>query len=337
MDTRARSEVTHRQPRSLEIIHSLPKSPRMARAASNSRTMPTVMLTRQLTQNFGCDRNEIARKERAGALHRVRYGAYTTAAIDDVTERHRTLIWATVPLLAPGWIVSHESAAVLHGLPLPNSPLERVCVTRPVNDFGKVSGHLHAYCADTDLDDIVLVGGVSCTSVARTVADLARSGSFKWAVAAGDYALRNGLTTTDEFEHTLTSLYRRRGVRNARRSLRFADGRSESVGESLSRAVVHLGHLPAPELQVRFDDDEGLIGYADFFWREQGIIGEFDGRTKYESLVRAGETGADVLWREKQREDRLRALGHTIVRWHWDDVVSNSPRLVARLRTLLHR
>jgi hypothetical protein len=52
-------------------------------------------------------------------------------------------------------------------------------------------------------------------------------------------------------------------------------------------------------------------------------VGEFDGRVKY------GQS-AD-LWAEKQREDRLRALGLAVVRWVWADVVGDFTPVVRRI------
>jgi hypothetical protein len=59
--------------------------------------------------------------------------------------------------------------------------------------------------------------------------------------------------------------------------LALADGTAESVGESRSRALIHVLGLPTPVLQQAFHDAEGFLARADFFWREYGVIGEFDG------------------------------------------------------------
>lgn len=51
----------------------------------------------------------------------------------------------------------------------------------------------------------------------------------------------------------------------------LADGRSESVLESLSRAVMFEQGFPKPELQVRLVDSDGEFGRGDFGW--PGLIG----------------------------------------------------------------
>jgi hypothetical protein len=69
---------------------------------------------------------------------------------------------------------------------------------------------------------------------------------------------------------------------------------------------------------VSFVDADGFIGLVDFYWPEFGIVGEADGDMKYlDPAFRAGRTAEQVVLDEKIREDRLRALGLTVVRWRW--------------------
>ena len=58
-------------------------------------------------------------------------------------------------------------------------------------------------------------------------------------------------------------------------------------------------------------------------------IGEADGRLKYQI--------GDAVYREKQREDRLRELGYQMVRWDFSDI-RFSPRATAdRIRAAFDR
>lgn len=100
--------------------------------------------------------------------------------------------------------------------------------------------------------------------------------------------------------------------------LALADEASESVGESRSRAFIHVLGLPAPVLQHVFHDREGFIARTDFFWPEAKVIGEFDGDAKYlDEVLLAGVSTQEAILAEKKREDRLRALGYNVVRWDW--------------------
>ena len=75
-----------------------------------------------------------------------------------------------------------------------------------------------------------------------------------------------------------------------------------------------LAGLSPLDLQVRLEDEDGLIGYADFGWGE--VVGELDGKGKYGIGVRTDpEEAVRIVRREKQREDRIRALGIEVARW----------------------
>ena len=79
------------------------------------------------------------------------------------------------------------------------------------------------------------------------------------------------------------------------------------------------------------------MGRCDFGWPDLGVLGEFDGKKKYgELLRRPGQTAEDVLVDEKRREDRLRALGWTVVRWMWSDLYRPEV-LIQQLRAALSR
>lgn len=97
--------------------------------------------------------------------------------------------------------------------------------------------------------------------------------------------------------------------------------RSESVGESRSRALIIREQLPLPDLQATLVAASGTrLGRVDFL--VDGVVGEFDGRVKYGRLVPRGQVPADVLWREKQREDAIRDAGWQVVRWVWDELAT---------------
>ena len=177
--------------------------------------------------------------------------------------------------------------------------------------------------------------GWPATDLARTVVDLARSMPFEQGVAAADRALALGATVL-ELEAAMVRAGGLRGAGVARRVVAFADGRSESVGESLSRVLLaDLGLMPE-DLQHRVMDGPRLAGRVDFAWPSLRVIGEFDGRVKYGRLLEADEDGGDAVFREKRREDRLRELGWEVVRWVWGDLAH--PEVVAeRLRRAFAR
>jgi hypothetical protein len=117
------------------------------------------------------------------------------------------------------------------------------------------------------------------------------------------------------------SIYSAAATRRIRAAIEFADPASGSAGESWSRALIHVAGFEPPVLQQRFSDADGLVGYSDFYWKESRVVGEFDGEEKYlKSEFLKGLTASQAVVAEKQRENRIRALGCNVVRWDWADL-----------------
>jgi len=282
----------------------------------------------------GFTADEVRQRLRSGELVGVRRGAYLPAG-EFPTERvahHVLLVRAALAELARDAVVSHVSAAVLHGLPIWATPLDRVQVTRSRRSGGRLAAALHVHAAPLDPDEVVVIGDVGVTSLARTVVDLARTLPFEQAVVIADAALYRRLVTRASLEQALARSVRRPGNPAARRVIAFADGRSESVGESRSRVAVHRAGLPAPVLQWEVRSGTGrVLGRVDFGWPELRTVGEFDGRVKYGRLLRPGQDPGDAVFEEKRREDALRDEDLRVTRWTWHDLDSFAP-VAQRLR-----
>jgi hypothetical protein len=278
--------------------------------------MDDIRLTRNLL-DLGYDHRDLRRLQRDGELVRVRRGAY---AYDDrpgefIEEQHRRVVLATTPQLHDGAIVSHGSAAVLHGLPVWSEAVARVHVTRNRRGKGIKRSVVQVHGAPLQPAEIVLIDSIPVTSLARTVLDLARTLPMTQAVAAGDRALAWGLPR-EELNAGLLAMERWPGIRAARRVVEFLDVRSESAGESMSRVRLMEEGLPRPEPQQEiFGPDGRLVARVDFGWKEQKTVGEFDGKIKYGRLLKAGQRIEDVIFEEKVREDAVRDLGLQVVRW----------------------
>ncbi|MGI5132585.1 hypothetical protein ACQEVB_37685 [Pseudonocardia sp. CA-107938] len=288
-----------------------------------------------LAAGFSVD--EVRRGRQRGAIVAVRRGAYVGAGEDppDDLDTHRLRIEAAVRQLGTGAVVSHVSAAVLHGLPVWGLSLDRVHATRDRSSGARTGRDVHLHAAAFDADEITTVGGVLVTCPARTVVDIARSAPFDVAVAVADAALhrprdRPPLVTADELAVAVARSARRPGTTAARRAIAFADGRSESVGESRSRVAIDMAGLPAPVLQWEVQTSIGLCR-VDFYWPEHRLAGEFDGRVKYGRLLKPGQHPGDAVYAEKRREDALRAEHMGVTRWGWPDIPAFTVALGAKL------
>lgn len=296
--------------------------------------MSDLRLTRDLMARGGTY-DGLAKRLRTGSLSRLRRGAYVLANDRGPEELHRLKIESTMALGMGDSVISFASAAVMHGLPVSWSSLDKVHLTRLRSDSGRIGSVVHLHVARLQPDEICMIDGLPVTSLARTFVDLSRTVSLGWAVAAGDAALRVGMPM-DEVAAQLELAKRRHGSSVARAACRLLDPLSASPGESLSRVVFYEEQLPMPELQVDLYDGLRKIATVDFLWREQGTVGEFDGEFKYGRFVRPGETPADAVFREKRREDAVRDLGLQMARWGWPEVFERS-ELVNRVQRSFRR
>lgn len=175
--------------------------------------------------------------------------------------------------------------------------------------------------------DIAVVGGVRCTSLSRTVYDMARVLGEEAGLALIDAAIsriggepwafddRAAAVWRDELDRRLR-IPGARGVVRARRLAELADGRAQLPLESVTRYRLHQLGFPRPRLQTpvpRADDG--------FYWLDIAVEGartfiECDGREKYlDPTLRAGRSIEQVVLDEKSREDWIRGTtGWRIVR-----------------------
>ena len=278
----------------------------------------------------GADLRRVGIEPARSGWHRVRRGVWVPASVwEDLgpDQRHQAFVHATVLECrdSEGLVLAAHSAAAIWGLPRIEPWPRTVSVLDPEGTMG---GSRYIRPRTAAPAEPVVVRGVRVTPVARTVVDLACTGSLDTALAAADHALRRGMCTRADLESQVALVpARARGRVAARLMVDLADGDSGSAGESLSRLQMFRANLPRPRLQERFHDEIGLIGMTDFGW--DGLIGEFDGRLKYRVPPGATpEEAGEVVWREKKREDRLRRH-RPVARWTW--TVARDTAALARL------
>jgi hypothetical protein len=291
---------------------------------------PVRLFTRRQLLTHGIDDGEIRGRRRRGELITLRRGAYAAALPERPEDRHAVRVRAAVPQVSPDAAVSGLSAAVLHGLPVWGDPLRRVQMTRNRRSGARLTDDLHVHAAPLEPWELVVVDGITVTSPARTLVDVGRQVGFEQAVVVADAALWRQVVTREELNVALAAARGRPGVPAARRALAFARWGAQSVGESRSRVAMMLAGIPAPVLQWAVPTVAGLV-HADFGWPQFRTFGEFDGREKYGRLVPDGQTGGDVVYAEKRREDAMRDEDLRGVRWGWDDIAPFAPT-AARLR-----
>ncbi len=309
-------------------------------------TLPTQPVTRALLLAGGVSRDMVATQVAHGRLVQLRRGVFIGADAwpDDPAGQH--VVRAHAEQVAnPDAVISHQSAAVVWGLPAPGfhdwyeSPLS---LTLPSACRG--SRHCAAQWHIASLPPSHVTrdrDGYLVTSVARTAADLAAGLALPEALVILDAAARQLV------ESFVTSAHRPdyvnlRLLRAAREGLSDVVGRRwrgqllaaiacvepcrESAPESLAAGHLHLSGLPLPEFQAKIVTPKGTF-YPDCYWRQARLVGECDGKVKYSSR--------DDLVAEKWREQVLRDDGHLFVRWLAGEIMSRPDDVIARIARAL--
>lgn len=260
-------------------------------------------------------------------------------------SRHRIELCAAVQEMQGGaGVASHLSAAVAWDLPLfrlvPREVEFTIYGDLRASTRAGIRRHLNAL----DHPDVVEIEGVRCTSLERTVFDVARMYRAEVALACMDAALRSVSVDGQDWDADAHAQWKERmnarardsagarGIKQARWLIDIADGRAQLPGESVSRLqLIRLG-FARPTLQVPVPGPAGRTYWVDFKLDDVAAWGEFDGRDKYlDEAMRSGRTIEDVVLEEKRREDWIR--GTTQLRFaRWSDEHIGSPQA---LRTRL--
>jgi len=224
-------------------------------------------------------------------------------------ERHIARIKAVHDGIADRLVVSHASAAALHGLPWKGEFPEVVEVIDPLRATSQALTHVRKRPGKGRRlrTQTMVANGRRLTDLVSTVVDVAISHELRIAVPALDVALQCGVSKR-AIRDELASRRAVHGRHRAGVAIDLADADSGSAGESVARVALDEVGAPRPVLQQEFRDGAGLIGRVDFWFPEHGVVLEFDGRSKYvdPALRAAGRSSADVVVAEKRREDRLR-------------------------------
>lgn len=285
---------------------------------------------------------ELRRRVETGDLAQVRRGTFadaTALAALHIEQRHQLEVLAAVRAQGTdSAVISHVSAAVMWDLPLFGVAPRKVHITMRHGLEAHSSNPVLRHRDELPEADVTMVGGIRCTSLERTVIDVARTASLATGVAAADAALRriawnerSWVYAADEAERfkeglraRVARMAGRRGVRRARHVIEFADGRAQLPGESVSRVLLAELGFTDIRLQVRIPNGRGGWYHVDFGLPEADAWGEFDGLAKYvDPSMTDGRSPRDVVRAEKEREDWIRAsTNRPVARWSFADLGS---------------
>jgi hypothetical protein len=270
-----------------------------------------------------------------GELVAVRRGAYAERHVIEAASATDRLIakdWAAHLVTRVPHVMSHDSAARMHRLPLIDSDSAESHITRSRLSGARNEHGIRHHLARRPVS-VEDVGGLIATGMARTVIDLGRWHGYAQGVVAADSALRAGVPRAD----LIAELGREStwpDTAAVRPAVAFADAGAENIAESLSRILVSELGLGTVHTQFAVMIRDGSIVWCDI--RVGCHVFEFDGKIKYTPVDQGGVATKpieQVLWEERKRQQQICAVGLGMSRLTWSDLHGPArERAKARLR-----
>ncbi|HXH78267.1 type IV toxin-antitoxin system AbiEi family antitoxin domain-containing protein [Nocardioides sp.] len=279
--------------------------------------------TREHAREAGYDGRAITREARANRWTRIRRGYYTFPDIWQTStdeERHLMRCRAVLDSHGDNVALSHTSGCLALGIDVWGLDLSRVHVTRLDGGAGRIEGDVVHHEGFVASGEVGTVNGMRVLGPARCTLEAGSVGTPECALVLLNSALYRGLCTDADIANQFDLMAHWPRVRHLHIPVRMCTRQSESVGESRGLWFFWVQHLPAPELQYEVFADGRLLGRTDWAWPRYRGLGEFDGKVKYGSLLKPGQTPGDAVFEEKRREDLLReATQSWMIRLIWSD------------------
>lgn len=204
-------------------------------------------------------------------------------------------------LVVPDGVISHQSAARLHGGVVPEDTSAHVTVARARQRRCREGLVVHV----GQNRDTVELGPIRLTSPARTFCDLADHLSLVDLVVLGDSMVHRGSLELDALRDAVDEMVI--GARTlARRGAEMVRAGVESPMESRVRLMMVLAGLPEPVVNQSIGGVDGRVRYRlDLSYPELRFAIEYDGRQHAED---AAQWGHDIKRREWLNDHGWRLL-----------------------------
>jgi len=257
-----------------------------------------------------------------GRLQRLQRGVY---CVGPATERGR---WAAaVAACGDGALLSHRSAAALWGLrPAAGGQIDVTAAGRTGRRRPGLTIHSGASLGGGDR---AMVDGIACTSVARTLVDLAAVTPERVVAEAVERAEELRLFDLRGVEAALVRLAPRVGTGGLARVLAGdrEHTRARSPAEQVLVAAVQASTLPRPLVNRWLPLSEGGGYRPDLLWPRERLVVEVDSRTHHARRA--------AFEHDRRRDRRLARERHETVRFAAREVLAAPDRVVDEIRQLL--
>jgi hypothetical protein len=259
---------------------------------------------------LGLSKRAIQHRAAAGRLYRLHRGVYSIVPPHLLQREGRWM--AAVLACGPGAVLSHRSAGALHALrPYNGTKIDVTIPGRVHRAQPGITIHRSTTLTDTDTTD---ADGIPCTTIARTLFDLADITSRRGLERAFD---QSEILEAFDLTAMQDQLQRNTGRRKACGLVKVVlnehyIGSTPTLSwfeERLLPITRSLG-IPDPAVnQWLILPDGGPAIKPDFMWRERRLIIETDGQ-KTHGTRQAFES-------DRRRDQRLTLAGWRVIRITW--------------------
>jgi very-short-patch-repair endonuclease len=285
------------------------------------------VISRAQASEAGYTGKAIDYRLRSGAWRRVRRGAY--AAFTGELSREGKL-WAAVLRAGPGAVLSHETAAELHGLI--DKPVGPIHVSVPAQRRPGQGGPLRGVVIHRSRCLVAEWQGpwrLPRTSVEDTILDLvAAARTFDDAYGWISRGVGRRLTSAQSLRKALAARKRIRWRAWIAGALQDAeDGAHSPLERNYVHGVERAHGLPAARRQAKRRLGSGTR-YLDNLYDEYALCVELDGLSAHP---------AEGRWRDTHRDNANLVQGARTLRYGWPDVTENRCRTAAQVAAVLRR
>lgn len=286
------------------------------------------VVSRRQALQYGLPKKAAAGRARSGSWQRLQRGTYAT--FSGVPPREARL-WAALLRAGPGAVLSHETAAEVHGLA--DGPSGKIHITVPASRNPARSGDIPGVIVHRSRNVAVQPlppWQLPRTPVADTVLDLAAaSKTFDDAYSWLSRATGRRLATASLISEALAARERVRWRAQLAEALRDVDeGVMFALERRYARDVERAHGLPRARRQARRDHAAG-VRYLDNYYERYLLCVELDGQSSHPP---------EQKWRDIDRDNEnfIRDDIHTL-RFGLLDVTSRCCARAGDLATVLLR
>ena len=271
-------------------------------------------------RGVGVSQAQLSRAEKAGRFRRVRRGVYAVAGVP--SSPWEVIVGAALAV-GPDCVVSHESAACVHGFEFAEFGLPELTLRHGANSC--LAGVIVHHSRDLSAQDIVRKRGVLVTSPCRTLVDLAGRLGLGLTERLMDEGLIRRRWTCAEIEACLGRVRHNvggRGYLTRLLQLRSEEPGADSVLEARAFRALRPVRPFVAHFQVVID---GCIYVLDGAWPERMLGVEIVGRAHRVASLSAFD-------RERRKLNAMTRAGWRVV--HLTAAMSDSD-MVSAVRAVM--